>query len=510
MAMLTRRQFLIGSAVLACWPTGCLRRSVEPDGTQVNDIHSRLNLTHVARLVRPDSVEGLQRIIRMARGEGKAISIAGGRHAMGGQQFGSGTILIDMTGMNRVLGFDPAKGLVRVESGIQWPELIDDLLRRQAGQAQQWGIIQKQTGADRLSLGGALSANVHGRGLRLRPFIADVESFDLVDAGGTVQTCSRGENTDLFRLAIGGYGLFGVIASVTLRLEPRRKLERVVEVIPVENLMSAFEQRIADGFLFGDYQYATDPSSGDFLRQGVFSCYRPAEASRQVPERHKELSEADWNRLFYLSHVEKKRAFDEYSRHYLSTSGQLYWSDTHQLSLYLDHYHESLDRRLGSVEKGSEMITEIYVPRPALGRFLADVRTDFLENKANLIYGTIRLSEKDGESFLAWAREAYVCVIFNLHVVHNAQGLESAARAFRDLIERAIPYGGSYYLTYHRWSTRTQVDTCYPQFADFLRLKRKHDPEERFQSDWYRHYRAMFQDVPRAHPKADAVASTSI
>jgi hypothetical protein len=39
------------------------------------------------------------------------------------------------------------------------------------------------------------------------------------------------------------------------------------------------------------------------------------------------------------------------------------------------------------------------------------------------------------------------------------------------------------------------VTAAYPQFVDFLRLKLKHDPEERFQSDWYRHYRAMFADV---------------
>jgi FAD/FMN-containing dehydrogenase len=495
MPMLTRRQFLIGTAVLACWPTGCAQRLLESDGVPVNDIHSQLNLTRVARVVRPDSVESLQRIVRLARQEGKAISIAAGKHAMGGQQFGSGTILIDMAGMNRVLGFDSGKGQIRVEAGIQWPELIADLLERQVARTPRWGIIQKQTGADRLSLGGALSANVHGRGLRLKPFIADVESFELVDAGGTVRTCSRAENAELFRLAIGGYGLFGVIATVTLRLEPRRKLERLVEVFPVEHLMSAFEQRIADGFRFGDFQYATAPASRDFLRQGVFSCYRPVEASRAMPERHNELSEADWKRLFYLSHIDKQRAFEEYSRYYVSTSGQLYWSDTHQLSLYLDNYHEDLDRRLGSSEKGTEMITEVYVRRTALPRFLEQVRKDFRENDVNLIYGTIRLIEKDEESFLAWAKEAYVCIIFNLHVVHSTEGLERAARAFRRLIELAIPYGGSYYLTYHRWATRTQVETCYPQFADFLRLKRRYDPEERFQSDWYRHYRAMFRDT---------------
>jgi hypothetical protein len=33
---------------------------------------------------------------------------------------------------------------------------------------------------------------------------------------------------------------------------------------------------------------------------------------------------------------------------------------------------------------------------------------------------------------------------------------------------------------------------CYPQFKEFLHLKRKYDPTERFQSDWYRYYRKLF------------------
>ena len=33
---------------------------------------------------------------------------------------------------------------------------------------------------------------------------------------------------------------------------------------------------------------------------------------------------------------------------------------------------------------------------------------------------------------------------------------------------------------------------AFPQFTDFLKLKRKYDPGELFQSDWYRHYKKMF------------------
>lgn len=126
---------------------------------------------------------------------------------------------------------------------------------------------------------------------------------------------------------------------------------------------------------------------------------------------------------------------------------------------------------------------------------MGDVRQDLREARANPIYGTIRFIEKDDESFLAWAKDRYACIIFNLHTAHTPEALEKTAGDFRQLINRGIQYGGNYYLTYHRWATRKQVEACYPEFPEFLRLKRIYDPEERFQSDWYRHYRTLFADV---------------
>ena len=144
------------------------------------------------------------------------------------------------------------------------------------------------------------------------------------------------------------------------------------------------------------------------------------------------------------------------------------------------------------------MISEVYVRRPALADFLKEVAKDFRESRANVIYGTIRFIEKDDESFLPWAKERYASIIFNLHTAHDPQSVEKTAVDFRHLIDRAIQYGGSYYLTYHHWATRTQVETCYPRFVDFLKLKRQYDPQERFQSDWYRFYTRMFADALQA------------
>jgi FAD/FMN-containing dehydrogenase len=488
--MIDRREFLKIAGLTATWP-GAGAWAQAP-GVIVNDLHSQLNATRVNRVVEPDSLDAARAAIAAAKRERRAVCIAGGRHAMGAQAFATDGVLIDIRKLDRVLAFDMERGLIEVESGMQWPKLLDELTSAQRGRARQWGFAQKQTGADRLTMGGCLSANVHGRGLTLPPFVGDVESFKLLDAKGELKNCSRTENQELFRLAIGGYGLFGLIYSATLRLVPRRKVERVVEVRDIDGIPAAFAARIRDGFLYGDFQYSIDENSDGYLRRGVFSCYRPVADSTPIPAAQKELAEGDWTALLRLAHADKSGAFKRYAGYYLSTNGQVYWSDEHQMSIYPDHYHREIDRALKTKTRATESITEIYCEREALGPFMADVAADARRNKTEIIYGTVRLIEADRESFLAWAKKPYACVIFNLHVVHTKEGIRRSADAFRRLIDSGVKYGGSYYPTYHKYATRKQVETCYPQFAEFLKLKRKHDSEEVFQSDWYRHYRRMF------------------
>src|SRR5207253_9343496 len=77
-------------------------------------------------------------------------------------------------------------------------------------------------------LGGSVSANAHGRGLLMGPIVEDIEALTLVTTDGQRLTCSRRQNAELFSLVVGGYGLFGVVATVTLRLGPRdRKSTRL-------------------------------------------------------------------------------------------------------------------------------------------------------------------------------------------------------------------------------------------------------------------------------------------
>lgn len=496
----TRREVVASGAALAgalaALPHPMLGRAAAAPGTgaaDVNDIHSKLNATRVDGILRPESPEHLVELVTRAAQRGCALSVAGGRHAMGGQQFGAGTDLVDMTALDRIISLDRHNGILEAEGGAMWPAAISHCWNEQRRDAEPWAIVQKQTGADALTLGGALAANVHGRGLAMRPIIQDVDSFTLVTPGGEEVECSRSRNPERFALAIGGYGLFGIISRVRLRLMPRLRLRRVVTLIDVDDLVPELEGRIRGGYLYGDFQYMTDPASPDFLRKGVLSCYLPVD-DRDGGDAagHRELSLADWKSLYRLAFFDRAAAFETYARYYLGTNGQLYWSDRHQLSTYLGDYHIRLHEELGFPHTVSLMISELYVPRLRLAAFMDDVRRLAADEDMDIVYGTIRLIRKDGESYLAWAKDDYACIIFNLRVFHTPDGLEKAKRDFRALIDVALAHEGSYYLTYHRWARRDQVLAGYPDFPEFLRRKREHDPQQVFRSDWYTHHRAMF------------------
>ena len=395
------------------------------------------------------------------------MAIACGYHSMGGQQFLTGGTLLDMRSMSRVVGVDCDRGIVDVEAGAQWSDFVPELRAMQDGDGPRWSIVQKQTGADRLSLGGAVAANGHGRGLRFRPIVQDVESFTLVDCDGELRECSRSANADLFRAAIGGYGLFGVITSIRLRLQPRHRLERVVEVFDVERLPDAFRSRIAEGFTYGDFQYMTDESSGGFLRQGVFSCYRPVDAApSNGRETNVTLSSENWTKLIQLAHVDKARAFEEYVRFYTSTSGQTYDSDDFQMSTYIDGYHAALDAAAGAASR-------------RLGDYHGAVRAT---GGARRIHGCLARSadrprlERDirhDPAHRTRARDAarLGCAPVCLHRLQPARRSYTAlvcsgvADALRGLIDVALSFGGSYFLTYNRFATSDQLVRAYPRFT---------------------------------------------
>jgi len=104
---ISRRTFLKSASLATLAATsGCHTVSEIQNAAFVNDVHTQLNPTRVRSISSANSLNNLRQIIRRARRDRRPVSVAGGRHAAGGQQFATKTELIDTRELRRVLHFD--------------------------------------------------------------------------------------------------------------------------------------------------------------------------------------------------------------------------------------------------------------------------------------------------------------------------------------------------------------------------------------------------------------------
>src|SRR6266446_8715972 len=178
---------------------------------------SRLNKAQIAETwdIPSDPSRGqeqLRELLLRAQASHLHVSIAGARHSMGGQTIYPGGIAINMLPF-KGMKLDEDTNLFHVQAGAKWADIIPYL-------DQHGRSIEVMQSDNSFTVGGSLSVNCHGWQYGRPPIASTVASFHLMKADGTVVRCSRSENPELFSLALGGYGLFGVILDVNLRVVP--------------------------------------------------------------------------------------------------------------------------------------------------------------------------------------------------------------------------------------------------------------------------------------------------
>jgi FAD/FMN-containing dehydrogenase len=126
-------------------------------------------------------------------------------------QAASGTV-IDLRGLNRILSFDPASGLLEAEAGA----LLSDVIAHAAPHGWFPAVVP---GTQFVTLGGAVANDIHGKNHHRRgSFGNHVESFRLLQSDGVTYHCTPTQNAQLFSATIGGMGLTGIVLTVTIRL----------------------------------------------------------------------------------------------------------------------------------------------------------------------------------------------------------------------------------------------------------------------------------------------------
>ncbi|MEN8831487.1 FAD-binding oxidoreductase [Pacificibacter sp.] len=182
-----------------------------------------------AEMTAPRSIEDISKRVQT----GNAIARGNGRSY--GDSAVSATNTIHMKHFNRILAFDDQSGQLVAEAGVLLADVIDAFLER--------GWFPSVTpGTKFVTLGGMIAVDVHGKNHHKDgSFASYVDWIDVMVADGSVQRCSRTENTELFDWTIGGMGLTGVIIRAAVRLRQVSSAWIAQHTIVADNIAHAIQ-----------------------------------------------------------------------------------------------------------------------------------------------------------------------------------------------------------------------------------------------------------------------------
>ena len=449
---------------------------------------ARLAPARIARLEHVREVEQLRAVLRDARQRGLKVSVAGSRHSQGGHTYTAGGVRLDMRTFHRILAIDsaapPSAPTVTVESGATWDEV-------QRAIAPHGLAVKVMQSSNIFTVGGTLSANAHGRDLDVTQVVEVVQRFHLLLADGRILLVSRDSNPELFSLVIGGYGLYGVILDVTLRVARDELYEQQATAMDYAAFPTYFTERIKrdTGIVLMLARPSIDPDPASFLREIVVVTWRRAGAGQTGSLQLTEEAHV-WRDRFFLG---LSRRFDwaKALRWNLQKKIELGAGEQRVVSrnnamrpplapLELLAYHSRHD---------TDIIQEYYIPVESFVPFMDRFREILLAGKMNVLSSTVRYVSPNATPTLAYAPRRPAFAIIQMSNVGLSEDAQARARAVtQQLVDAALQFGGTYYLTYQPYPTADQLHRAYPNARRAFERKRFYDPEELFSSQFYETY----------------------
>ena len=443
----------------------------------------RLASVRVERVDRVQGLEELQSVVREAADRGLKVSISGSRHSQGGHTYIEGGVVLDMRGFNRVLNIDSVAMTVTVESGATWAEV-------QQAIAPRGLAIKVMQSSNIFTVGGTLSANAHGRDLDVTQVVEVVERFGLLLADGSVVEVSRDENPELFSLVIGGYGLYGVILDVTLRVTRDELYEQVAVSMDYTQFPTYFAQQKADSeVVLMLARPSIDPDPDAFLREMVVVTWRRAgegqSTSFELTEEENVLRDKFFFGLSRDFDWAKSLRWTLQKRVELGTGETRFVSRNNAMRPPL----APLNFLNYSSGRDTDIIQEYYIPVEHFVPFMDRFREILVAGKLNVLSATVRYVTPNSTPALAYAPSGDVFAIIQMSNVGLSADAQAHAEAVtRQLVEAALEHGGTYYLTYQLYPTVDQLHRAYPNAAHAFERKRFYDPDEMFTNQFYERY----------------------
>ena len=413
------------------------------------------------RELRSEDLESLTREATLSRGLGRSYGDAS-LPAQGVHEL-VGTTLAD-----RILAFDEATGVLRVEAGLCLAEMNRLFLPR--------GFFTPVTpGTKFVTLGGMVASDVHGKNHHVAGTIGrHVRALKLRVPDGRIIECSREKERELFLATLGGMGLTGHVLEVELTLERVPSPWIYQESRRIHNLDTFLSELKQAGkawpFTVG---WIDTVATGSALGRGILFCGRwaePHEAPRHFPRKKpsiampfalpsgllNRLTIGAFNQLVYRSHIQAKKC----------------------ATVDPDKFFYPLDRVLRwNLAYGSRGVTQhqSVIPEEAGAAGIRAMIEVLGKLHASSFLTVIKDCGPEGDGLLSFPRPG-MSLALDIPIRENTQEVVDK------LNEQVLACGGRIYLTKDGFTRAQHFRAMEPRLAEFLRVKKQWDPDGKLRS----------------------------
>ena len=462
----------------AAWLTDP-KSPLAPPPAGVDDA-SRLDADHTAEVIplaegRAALEEQLRALVRRAATEHKQISISGAHHSMGGHTISPHGIVLD-TSTYHEMELNEKNLILTVDAGARWSQVIPFL------DAHGLAVRVMQSNND-FSVGGSISVNCHGWQNDSEPIASTVESLRLLTADGTIRTCSRTENPELFSLVLGGYGLFGVILDVKLHVVPNEYYLAEAHMVSPDDYNKTYHELTHSSDDIHMAYGRLNVAPNDFFGTTIVTVLHQVKVDKSVMNTVVDEKPNMLKRVVFRAGVES-----DFGKNLRWSLEQRFGETGKTPKSRNQIMNEPSNLYANRSDAFTDILHEYFIPAERLGEFIEKSRPVFMKYHPVLMNVTIRNVMTDHTTFLRYAPQQ----VYGLVMLFNQRKDAAAERTMqtftREVIQTALDCGGTYYLCYRPHATREEFEKGYPMAKEFFRKKWQYDPNGVFGNEFLLNY----------------------
>jgi FAD/FMN-containing dehydrogenase len=460
---------------------------MEQKGGFINDA-SCLNLTSVFGVKKIKNEEDVKNALIYASQNSIKVSMAGAKHSMGGHAFAKNALVMDMTQFNNVRLNEDRK-TITVQSGATWHDIQNYLHPKYAVKAMQ--------STDIFTVGGSISVNAHGMDHHAGALANTIRSMRVMMTDGSIKTLSRTQNPELFRLVIGGYGLFGVILDAELDIVDNAVYETGRKIVDYKNFPEMFNAEIIKNEKLGLFYGHLSTSPGSFLKEMILYTYEEVDSAGTEIAPLQEVASTKLRRFvinlskkgdmamrlkwFVEKNLEPKMEACTVNRNQAMKDGEACLVSRNE------PMHDSVKYLKNSLKNDTDILHEYFIPREKFIEFIDGMRGIMERNNTNLLNASVRVVHKE-DVFLNYAPNDAFSIVLYINQTTDDKGNQGMRKVTQELIDLTSKVNGRFFLPYQLHYTQAQLMTAYPEIGEFFDLKKKYDPQETLTSTFYEKY----------------------